>query len=67
MPRFAVQRRYFAVDNGQPIGPFAEGTEVELEQDRAEWINRDSPGCLEPVVEPEPAKSRRGKAKEDAP
>ncbi|PXY21128.1 hypothetical protein [Prauserella muralis] len=46
MPRYAVQHRYLAVDNGQQIGPFESGTAVELELDRAEWVNRDSPGAL---------------------
>lgn len=52
MPRYTVQHRYFAVDNGRSVGPFEPGSTVELEEDRAAWVNRDSPGTLEPVVQP---------------
>lgn len=62
MLKFTVQHRYFSVDNGQPIGPYLKGDEVELEQGRAEWINRDSPGCLKEVEE----KPRRGKVKDES-
>ena len=49
MPRYTVAHRYFAVDNGQAVGPFEPGSTVELDTDRAEWVNRDSPGTLTPV------------------
>lgn len=64
MPRYKVRHRYFAIDNGQPIGPLHPDTEVEFDMPRAEWINRDSPGCLKlirerkssaPAAEPEAA------------
>ena len=49
MPRYVVQHRYSSVDSGVVIGPFAAGDEVELDVERAEWVNRDSPGALVPV------------------
>lgn len=51
MPRYRVNHRYSAVDNGVLIGPFVAGSAVELGADRAEWVNRDSPGTLVPVDE----------------
>lgn len=59
MPRYRVRHRYFAVDNGQPVGPLEAGTEVEFDEGRAEWIERDSPGCLKPVDEPKRAPRRK--------
>lgn len=41
MPRYLVAHRYFS-----NLGTFAEGTEVEVDEHLAAWINRDSPGTL---------------------
>lgn len=46
MDRYEVQHRYGAYRDGQQIGPWAEGDQVELSLADAEWVNRDSPGCL---------------------
>jgi len=62
MPAFTVQRRYAAYRDGQQVGPWVEGDRIELEQADAEWVNRDSPGCLlaaAGIVEPEPEPERQ--------
>lgn len=46
MGAYRLTGHYFAVDNGERFGPWEEGEVVDLEPDRAEWINRDSPGVL---------------------
>lgn len=42
MAKYAAQWRY----SSSLGGPFSQGDQVELEQDVAEAINRDSPGVL---------------------
>ena len=63
MAAFQVARNYFAVYRSQPIA-LAEGTVVDIDDVTADWVNRDSPGCLvptdtapavEPVAAPAPA------------
>lgn len=54
MARYRVSHVYAAYRDGQHYGPWTPGEVVELDQDVAEWVNRDSPGVLSPVVE-EPA------------
>lgn len=46
MDAYQVQHRYAAYRDGQQIGPWVEGDKVELSAADAEWVNRDSPGCL---------------------
>lgn len=46
MAVFKVQHAYRSSRDGQQYGPWAEGDRIELEQADAEWVNRDSPGCL---------------------
>lgn len=46
MDAYQVQHRYAAFRDGRQIGPWAEGDHVELSAADAEWVNRDSPGCL---------------------
>lgn len=46
MPKYTVNHDYRSVDNGRPF-VFTAGTVVELDSDRAAWVNRDSPGTLE--------------------
>ncbi|MEU7904115.1 hypothetical protein [Actinoplanes sp. NPDC049118] len=46
MDPYQVQHRYAAYRDGQQIGPWAEGDQVELSTADAEWVNRDSPGTL---------------------
>lgn len=52
MPQYRVNRRYAASWNGTRLH-YAAGVEVDLPEDLADWVNRDSPGTLA-LVEPEP-------------
>lgn len=54
MPGYAVNHRYVSYRDGKMFGPFEPGTTVELEAEDADWVNRDSPGCLTALVS-EPA------------
>ena len=58
MDAYQVQHRYSSFRDGQRIGPWAEGDTVELSQADAEWVNRDSPGCLLAVAEAEPERQK---------
>lgn len=52
MPRYTVQHHYSAQRSGSDtrmFGPWEPGTEVELEEADAEWVNRDSADTLTPV------------------
>lgn len=40
-----VTRNYFAVYKSRPIA-FAQGDTVDVDGTLADWVNRDSPGCL---------------------
>lgn len=42
--QYKVQHSYHSV--GVQLGPWRAGDVVELEDAVAEWVNRDSPGCL---------------------
>lgn len=58
--RYTVQHRYTASRDGQTFGPWDPGTEVELDEPDADWVNRDSEGTLKPVdaapeLAPEPS------------
>lgn len=53
---FEVRHRYAAYRDGRQIGPWAEGDRVDIDDADAEWVNRDSPGCLLAAsAGPEPA------------
>lgn len=72
MTRFVVRRNYRAVYRSNPIG-FDEGSVVEVDDETAEWVNNDSPGCLAPdtvapdtVAPADDAPSRSGKARKPA-
>lgn len=54
MARYIVQARYGSRRDGQQYGPWAKGTEVDLSEADAAWVNRDCPGVLVAVVEKEP-------------
>lgn len=56
MPNYTVHHRYTAVRDGQRFGPWVEGDAVQLTEDEADWVNRDSAGCLIEVVPVEVAK-----------
>lgn len=54
--RYLVGHRYTANRDGLTYGPWPRGTEVELDEEVAEWVKRDSPGALTDVLpDPEPA------------
>lgn len=40
-----VAHNYFAVYKSRPIA-FAQGDTVDVDGTLADWVNRDSPGCL---------------------
>lgn len=49
MPRYNVNHGYRSYSDGRQFGPFVAGETVELDEREAEWVERDSPGCLTPV------------------
>ncbi len=51
MPLYTVNHSYRSSRDGRTFGPFVPGTTVELDEADAEWVDRDSPGALSPVVE----------------
>lgn len=51
--RYRVTQHYMAYSDGQQWGPWSPGDEVELDDDRAAWVNRDAPGTLEQPQEQE--------------
>lgn len=57
MPRYTVQHKYRAVRDGQVLGPWRAGDEVELAEADAAWLEQDSPGLLAtpaPTSDPTP-------------
>lgn len=50
MARYTVNHSYRSFSDGKQHGPYEPGTVVELEPVDAEWVNRDSPGCLTEVA-----------------
>jgi hypothetical protein len=65
MPEFTVAHAYRSSRDGQPFGPWKPGDVVELLDADAEWVNRDSPGCLltfpAPASTPEAEPAARAK------
>lgn len=54
--RYIVQHAYRSRRDGRDFGPWEEGESVELDNELdAEWVNRDSPGTLEPEADDETA------------
>lgn len=49
MQRYQVHHRYRSTLDGQTFGPWEPPDTVELSDVDAEWVNRDSPGCLSVV------------------
>lgn len=47
MTAYTVRHNYSSFRDGQQFGPWTAGTRIELEPADADWVNRDSPGCLE--------------------
>jgi len=68
MSAYRVARDYRAVYRSQSVG-FSEGDNVDVDDDVAAWVNRDSPGCLiasgktAPSVKAEPAEEASEPAK----
>jgi hypothetical protein len=52
MPFYTVQHRYSARNGEQTFGPWEADETVDLTEAEAEWVNRDSAGCLE-LAKPE--------------
>lgn len=67
MPAYAVNHRYRAVRDGDVFGPYEPGMTVELGEDDAAWVNRDSPGALQPVIDLPVELSGEGEPLPDAP
>lgn len=56
MPTYRITRAYQANRDGATWGPYAPDQLLDLREDDADWLNRDSPGLAVPHVEapPEP-------------
>lgn len=65
MARYEVVHAYRSSRDGQQYGPWQPGEFVELSVADAEWVNRDSPGCLiappgeDPVRQKSPGPNRQ--------
>lgn len=66
MPRYQVAHAYSSTRDGQRFGPWVPGDTVELGEEDAAWLNRDSPGCLlsTGVVEADVDQAAEGEARE---
>lgn len=53
----AVKRYKFVLDYRAGDNVWTTGQIGEFDEDYAAWLNRDVPGCLEPVEEPKPKKA----------
>jgi hypothetical protein len=57
MGRYTVGQSYSSWRDGDQYGPWEAGTEIELDDADAAWVERDAPGTLTPVVaQPDPEK-----------
>jgi hypothetical protein len=63
MPFYTVQHRYSARNGEQTFGPWEGGETVDLTEDEADWVNRDSAGCLEAATPDTPKKPERQQPK----
>jgi hypothetical protein len=52
LPKYTVNHAYRSFSDGVQYGPYEAGTVVELAETHAEWVNRDSPGCLTEAAKP---------------
>lgn len=59
MARFTVQHKYASSHNGRQFGPWVKGEEIDLDAPDAEWVERDSPGALEPAEAEKPKLNRQ--------
>jgi len=44
--QYEVRHAYRSSRDGQQFGPWRAGEVIELSEADADWVNRDSPGCL---------------------
>ena len=63
MAAYKVQRRYSSRRDELVFGPWEEGQTVDLAEADADWVNRDSAGCLEALTPDEPKKAERQQPK----
>ncbi len=56
-----ISRAYRSARDGRVYGPWSAGDKVDLTQAEAEWLERDSPGVLEPLVRQEKQLLRQDK------
>lgn len=59
MTQYKVARVYAAYRDGIHYGPYTPGEVVELDDELAAWMNRDSPELLEEVREMPPTPNRQ--------
>lgn len=53
MARYVVAHSYSSYRDGQKFGPWPAGQVIELAEDDAAWVCRDSPGALTSEAVPE--------------
>jgi hypothetical protein len=58
MAKYIIQWNY---GSGQ-VGPYLKGDVVEVEDELAEWMMRDSPGVLKPMEDAKGTKSAKAKS-----
>ena len=63
MPFYTVQHRYGSRNGEQTFGPWEAGETVDLTEDEADWVNRDSAGCLELAKPDAPKRPERQQPK----
>lgn len=65
MPGYQVVHAYRSTRDGQQFGPWTAGEVIELTGHDADWVNRDSPGCLKAVAAEGEAPARQKPAGRD--
>lgn len=63
MAKYLVNHVYASYRDGVHYGPWTPGETVELEDELAEWVNRDSEGTLSEI----PAKDAEDEKEREAP
>lgn len=64
MARYSVRHNYRSERDGELVGPWLEGQEIDVDDALAAYVNVDSPGALKPTKEAE--KAREAAEKEAA-
>ncbi len=59
MAVYTVAHKYRCTTDGRSYGPWVPGEKVDLTPVEAEWLERDSPGVLEPLVRQEKQTANR--------